>query len=81
MNTVKPAGDPWESMYELMLKEVPKNKKERNAAEMLHADVSLIETMLKSGLTSDEFNDLFKRLGDWENGHLVIGKPAVDYKC
>ena len=71
MNTIKPADDPWESIYELMLNEVPENDKERNAAKMLHEGGSLIECMLNSGLTSDEFSDLYKRLGDWENKHLV----------
>ena len=79
MSTAKPAGSPWESKYELMLKEVPKNEKERKAAEMLHDGGSLIESMLKSGLTHEEFNDLYKRLGDWENEYLVkINKTSID---
>ena len=79
MSTAKPAGSPWESKYELMLKEVPKNEKERKAAEMLHDGGSLIESMLKSGLTLEEFNDLYKRLGDWENEYLVkINKTNSD---
>lgn len=80
MSTAKPAGSPWESKYELMLKEVPKNEKERKAAEMLHDGGSLIESMLKSGLTHEEFNDLYKRLGDWENEYLVTRKSAEDNK-
>ena len=80
MSTAKPAGSPWESKYELMLKEVPKNEKERKAAEMLHDGGSLIESMIKSGLTHEEFNNLYKRLGDWENEYLVTRKSAEDNK-
>ncbi len=78
MSTAKPAGSPWESKYELMLKEVPKNEKERKAAEMLHDGGSLIESMLKSGLTHEEFNDLYERLKRWEDNNLVKRKPTCE---
>ena len=49
------------------------------AAGMLHDGGSLIESMLKSGLTHVEFNDLYKRLADWENEYLVkINKTNSD---
>ena len=74
MSTAKPAGSPWESKYELMLKEVPKNEKERKAAEMLHDGGSLIESMLKSGLTPKEFEELYSKLKRWEDDNLVVKK-------
>lgn len=77
MSTAKPAGSPWESKYELMLKEVPKNEKERKAAEMLHDGGSLIESMLKGGLTPKEFEELYSKLKRWEDDNLVV-KKAIE---
>lgn len=61
-------NDPWEALYELMGEEVPKNEAERMAARMLRERYSISEIRECSGLTDEEFSDLYERLGKWESG-------------
>lgn len=60
-------NDPWAALYELMGEEVPKNEAERMAARKLREGCSIFEARECSGLTDEEFSDLYERLGKWEN--------------
>ena len=59
--------EPWAALYELMGEEVPKNEKERIAAWLLGKGYSLFVAKNRSGLTNEEFRDLYERLGKREN--------------
>lgn len=53
-----------------MRNEVVKNEAERIAAQLLGDGASLIEAQKGSGLTEDEFRNLYQRLKHWENTNM-----------
>ena len=67
---MKPEFNPWEEKYERMRNEVVKNEAERIAAQLLGDGASLIEAQDGSGLTEDEFKDLYQRLKHWEDNNM-----------
>ena len=67
---MKPEYDPWEEKYERMRNEVAKNEAERIAAQLLGDGACLIDAQKGSGLTEDEFRNLYQRLKHWENTNM-----------
>ena len=67
---MKPKYNPWEEKYERMVNEVAKNEAERIAAQLLGDGACLIEAQEGSGLTEEEFRDLYQRLKNWENTNM-----------
>ena len=67
---MKPEYNPWEEKYQRMRNEVAKNEAERIAAQLLGDGGCLIEAQEGSGLTEEEFRDLYQRLKNWENTNM-----------
>ena len=69
---------PWTDLYEAMRDWVPQNDAERIVADKLGEGAGFAECMECSGLTWEEFQDLFDRLRDWENNNC--DKPENWYR-
>ena len=64
------SNSPWNGLYDAMYAQVPRNDAERMATKMIRNGTGLIESMEQSGLTHEEFQDLFDRLTAWENDNF-----------
>ena len=59
--------NPWEGMYNAMYEQVPQNEKEKIATRLLREGTGCLGSQTQSGLTPEEFADLYDRLRKWEN--------------
>lgn len=70
--------NPWTDLYDAMGDWVPKNDAERIAARKIEDGADFNECMECAELTWEEFHDLLRRLGEWENENC--DKPENWYR-
>ncbi len=76
-------NDPWTSYYDKLGEEVPRNDVERQVLNMLRQGGSTcgigdcIAYMVQNGYMEEDFQDLYRRAGEWEAENMCVQKETL----